>query len=56
MANDEQHGPTVVRQLEPPGLLALHYGVRTPLSVRLSHAVFGTILGPSTDCESAAQG
>jgi hypothetical protein len=44
MAN-EQHGPTVVRQLEPPGFLALHYGVRTPLSVLLSHAVFGAILG-----------
>jgi hypothetical protein len=44
MAN-EQYGPTVVRQLEPPGFLALHYGVRTPLSVLLSHAVFGAILG-----------
>ena len=26
----EQHGPTVTRQLEPPGFLALNYGVRTP--------------------------
>ena len=44
MAN-EQYGPTVVRQLEPPGFLALHYGIRTPVSVLLTHAVFGTILG-----------
>jgi hypothetical protein len=41
----EQQGPTVVRQLEPPGFLALHYGVRTPVSVLVAHAVFGAILG-----------
>ena len=41
----EQYGPTVVRQLEPPGFLALHYGVRTPISVVLAHLVFGAILG-----------
>ena len=26
---NEQYGPTVVRQLEPPGFLGLHYGIRT---------------------------
>lgn len=41
----EQHGPTVVRQLEPPGFLALNYGVRTPLSVALAHLAFGLLLG-----------
>jgi uncharacterized membrane protein YagU involved in acid resistance len=41
----EQHGPSATRMLEPPGLLALNYGLRTPLSVLLSHIVFGTILG-----------
>jgi hypothetical protein len=41
----EQRGPTVVRQLEPPGFLALHYGVRTPASVLFAHALFGAILG-----------
>jgi uncharacterized membrane protein YagU involved in acid resistance len=41
----EQYGPTVVRQLEPPGFLALHYGTRTPVSVLLAHAVFGAIIG-----------
>lgn len=44
MAN-EQYGPTVVRQLEPPGFLALHYGVRTPISVLIAHLLFGAILG-----------
>ena len=44
MAN-EQYGPTVVRQLEPPGFLGLHYGVRTPISVLAAHAIFGAILG-----------
>ena len=44
MAN-EQYGPTVVRQLEPPGFLGLHYCIRTPISVLLAHAVFGAILG-----------
>jgi hypothetical protein len=41
----EQHGPTVARQLEPPGFFALNYGLRTPISVVLSHVVFGMILG-----------
>jgi hypothetical protein len=44
MAN-EQYGPTVVRQLEPPGFFALHYGIRTPISVVVAHVVFGMILG-----------
>ena len=44
MAN-EQYGPTVVRQLEPPGFLALHYGMQTPISVVVAHIVFGAILG-----------
>ena len=44
MAN-EQYGPTVVRQLEPPGFLALHYGIQTPISVVVAHVVYGAILG-----------
>ncbi|HJT31309.1 MAG TPA: hypothetical protein VJ783_04615 [Pirellulales bacterium] len=44
MAN-EQYGPTVVRQLEPPGFLALHYGARTPISIVVAHLVYGAILG-----------
>lgn len=41
----EQHGPTVARQLEPPGFLALNYGVQTPVAVLLGHLVFGAVLG-----------
>jgi len=42
---NEQYGPTVARQLEPPGFLGLHYGIRTPISVVIAHIVFGAILG-----------
>lgn len=41
----EQQGPTVMRQLEPPGFLALNYGYQTPVSLLLAHAVFGALLG-----------
>lgn len=41
----EDKGPTVTRQLEPPGFLALNYGYQTPISVLLAHAVYGAILG-----------
>ncbi len=38
-------GPTEVRRLEPPGFFALHYGVRTPISVIVAHLVYGAVLG-----------
>ncbi len=41
----EQHGPEAQNMLEPPGFMALHYGIQTPLAILLSHAVFGAILG-----------
>jgi hypothetical protein len=41
----EQHGPNANRQLEPPGFMALHYGIQTPISIFVAHAVFGAILG-----------
>ena len=41
----EQHGPTVMRQLEPPGFLALNYGYQTPVSVVVAHLAYGMILG-----------
>ena len=50
MAN-EQRGPTVVRQLEPPGFLALHYGTGTPVAVLVAHVAFGTILGAFCDLD-----
>lgn len=41
----ETHGPSVTRQLEPPGFLGLNYGVRTPIAAVLAHLVFGGVLG-----------
>ncbi|HUK26342.1 MAG TPA: hypothetical protein VLV49_17300 [Terriglobales bacterium] len=41
----EQHGPSASRMLEPPGFMALNYGLRTPVSVLVAHIVFGIILG-----------
>lgn len=41
----EEHGPTATRQMEPPGVFGLNYGVRTPIAVFLSHILFGIILG-----------
>jgi hypothetical protein len=41
----ELRGPTVVRQLEPPGFLGRNYGVRTPISALAGHVLFGALLG-----------
>jgi uncharacterized membrane protein YagU involved in acid resistance len=41
----ENKGPTVTRQLEPPGFFALNYGVQTPVSIVLGHLIYGAILG-----------
>jgi hypothetical protein len=41
----EIHGPTVVRQLEPPGFLGRNYGLGTAASVALAHIIFGALLG-----------
>ena len=41
----ELRGPTVGRQLEPPGFMALNYGARTPISILIAHLAFGAMLG-----------
>jgi len=41
----EQYGPTAHRLLEPPGFMALHYGVQTPVAMILSHMAYGVVLG-----------
>ncbi|MFL5320241.1 MAG: hypothetical protein ACJ790_11340 [Myxococcaceae bacterium] len=41
----EHAGPVARRQLEPPGMFALHYGVPTPAVLILSHLIYGSILG-----------
>jgi hypothetical protein len=41
----EYDGPDVVRRLEPPGFLGLHYGYRTPVIALLAQVMYGAILG-----------
>jgi hypothetical protein len=38
-------GPSTTTVLEPPGLLALNYGVQTPAVAILAHLVYGGVLG-----------
>jgi hypothetical protein len=44
MASDRA-GPASVALLEPPGLLGLNYGARTPVVAIVSHVAFGIALG-----------
>jgi hypothetical protein len=41
----EYDGPDLVKRLEPPGFLGLHYGYRTPAVALLAQVVYGVILG-----------
>jgi hypothetical protein len=41
----ERSGPSLSAVLEPPGLLALNYGVQTPAVALVAHAIYGLILG-----------
>ena len=38
-------GPSSTAALEPPGLLALNYGVQTPAVAVLAHVLYGIVLG-----------
>ena len=38
-------GPTSGAALEPPGLLGLNYGARTPVVTTAAHVAYGTALG-----------
>ena len=44
MASDRA-GPDSTAVLEPPGLLALNYGIATPLVTVSAHVVYGAVLG-----------
>ena len=41
----EYFGPTVNRQVQPPGFLALNYGRGTPLAALVAHLANGAVLG-----------
>ena len=38
-------GPASTAVLEPPGLLALNYGIQTPAVAIIAHLVYGIVLG-----------
>jgi uncharacterized membrane protein YagU involved in acid resistance len=40
-----EQGPSGMRQLEPPGPFALHYGLSTPAMVVIAHVLFGMVIG-----------
>jgi hypothetical protein len=42
---DEDEGPDPTPMLQPPGFMALNYGVRTPVVTLAAHAVYGAIVG-----------
>lgn len=52
----EHHGATRVRQLEPPGFLAMNYGYQTPLAALLAQAVYGGVLGTCVQVQHAMMG
>jgi hypothetical protein len=52
MASD-YHGVTSLRQLEPPGFLAMNYGYGTPLSTMLGQTLYGATLGGFSQLQSA---
>jgi hypothetical protein len=41
----ERAGPALTATLEPPGLLAINYGVQTPAIALFAHALYGLMLG-----------
>ena len=52
----EHHGVTRVRQLEPPGFLAMNYGYQTPLVAVLAQVVYGGVLGACIQIQHAMTG
>ncbi len=52
----EHHGVTRLRQLEPPGFLAMNYGYQTPLVTVLAQAVYGGVLGACIQIQHAMMG
>lgn len=55
MASD-YHGVTSLRQLEPPGFLAMNYGYGTPAATLLGQTVYGATLGGFLQLQHAMSG
>ena len=49
----EHDGVTSGRQLEPPGFLAMNYGVQTPMTLMIAQAVYGGVLGACVHIQHA---
>jgi hypothetical protein len=41
----ERTGLTVIKQIEPPGPIGLHYGIHTPLVTMIGQIIYGLVLG-----------
>jgi hypothetical protein len=52
----EYHGATTIRQLEPPGFLAMNYGYGTPLSTLLGQILYGATLGGFLQLQQSMSG
>lgn len=52
----EHHGVTRLRQLEPPGFLAMNYGYQTPLVTVVAQAVYGGVLGTCIQIQHTMMG
>jgi hypothetical protein len=52
----EYHGVTTMRQLEPPGFLAMNYGYGTPVTTLLAQTVYGATLGGFLQLQQAMSG
>jgi hypothetical protein len=52
----EHHGVTNLRQLEPPGFLAMNYGYQTPIATLVAQAAYGGVLGACVQIQHAMMG
>jgi len=52
----EYHGVTSLRELEPPGFLAMNYGYGTPVATLLGQTVYGATLGGFLQLQHAMSG
>jgi hypothetical protein len=52
----EYHGVTSLRQLEPPGFLAMNYGNGTPAATLLGQTIYGATLGGFLQLQHAMSG
>ena len=52
----EHHGATALRQLEPPGFLAINYGYQTKAAALVAQVVYGAVLGACLQIQHVMDG